>query len=340
MNRAEDMFKTIEYTNEKLVVLDQTLLPAAVVYETLDTVESVFDAIQKLKVRGAPLIGVAAAYGVLVGVREYKESPTILEEVAKVCSYLNAARPTAVNLSWALNRMQLAALAARNSAPLYESLVAEAQKIHAEDLEINRRIGEQTYELVKDKIKDNAITIMTHCNAGALATTGYGTATSVMYALRDKGVKVKVFASETRPLLQGARLTAWELMEAGIEVTLITDNMAATVLASGVVDFVIVGADRVAANLDVANKVGTLGVSIIAERYGVPFYVACPSPSFDVSTACGKDIVIEEREGSEITSIRGVALAPDGVATFNPAFDITPHDSITAVVTEEGVLRR
>lgn len=402
------MLKTVEYRDEELIVLDQTLLPASVVYEKLGTAQSVFDAIAGLKVRGAPLIGVVAAYGILVGLKNIRniretsdcvggpaffsnpfgevEDPTsstssisevecsalsssplrkakdpassngpgqvhdisrepdnLISEVEQLCSYLQGARPTAVNLSWAFNRMLEAARNAdegdsRDS--LYEALTREARAIHEEDSGINRRIGIETCPLVRERIKDNTITILTHCNAGALATTGYGTATSVMYLLKEQGVDVKVYVCETRPLLQGARLTTLELAEAGMDVTLITDSMAAKVMADGIVDIVIVGADRVSANLDVANKIGTLGLSLIARHYQVPFYVACPSPSFDRNIACGEDIIIEERDGSEITSIGGTAIAPQGTRTYNPAFDITPYENVTAIITENGVLGR
>ncbi len=381
------MLKTVAYKDEELIILDQTLLPTSIVYKTLNTTEDVFDAIATLKVRGAPLIGVVAAYGVLIGIKHQREDPELLRKVKEVCSYVKGARPTAVNLSWALDRMLSAAenyQTARNaqenkytqagentqdarndktgdtdnadnadnadntnktdgqreSLSLYETLTLEAQEIHKEDTRINKRIGKQCYALIKDKINNNSLTIMTHCNAGALGTTGYGTATSVMYLLKEQGVDIKVFVCETRPLLQGARLTTLELLEADIDVTLITDNMAATVLSKGNVDCVIVGADRVAANLDVANKVGTLGLSIIAKHFGVPFYVACPSPTFDKDTACGEDIVIEEREGSEITTIGGKAIAPQNTKTYNPAFDVTPYEQITAVITEHGILER
>lgn len=332
------MLTTIEYQDNELMILDQTQLPRKVHYKTLDTVEQVYEAIQKLEVRGAPLIGVAAAYGVVVGIREYRNSPVIQKQVRRVCGYLEESRPTAVNLHWALNRMLKKAEATADAEQVFEELVAEAQLIHQEDITINKRLGEQTYALIQERIKDDAVTIMTHCNAGALATTAYGTATSVMYLLKEKGIKVKVFVCETRPLLQGARLTALELSEAGIDATLITDSMAATVLAQNPVDFVIVGADRVAANHDVANKVGTLGLSLLAKHYDVPFYVACPSPTFDKATSSGDDIVIEMRESSEVTTFAGVTIAPENIQVFNPSFDITPAENITAIITEHGIL--
>lgn len=332
------MLTTVCYERETLTILDQTKLPAQVAYETLDSKEAVFDAIASLKVRGAPLIGVVAAYGVLVGIQAFKQSPDVLTELNRVCSYLGEARPTAVNLTWALNRMRMKAATAEDVSAVYDVLTEEAKRIHAEDTEINRLIGEHAYALIKDRVADNRITLLTHCNAGALATTGYGTATSVMYLLNDLGVEVTVYVCETRPLLQGARLTARELSEAGIETILITDSMAATVLAHRQIDAIFVGADRVAANHDVANKIGTLGLSVLAQQYKVPFYVACPSPTYDPNTRTGGEIFIEERGGAEITVCGGVTLAPEGIKTFNPAFDVTPAEHITAIITEKGPL--
>lgn len=332
------MLTTVEYKDGQLTILDQTFLPNTVEYKQLNTAESVFNAIKSLEVRGAPLIGVTAAYGVLVGIQDFKDEPNIKQKVEELCLYLASARPTAVNLSWALNRMLEKAQTISDPLQVFTALEAEACAIHQEDTAINKRIGEHTYELIKDLVHENTLTVLTYCNAGALATTGYGTATSVMYLLKEAGVELRVFVCETRPLLQGARLTALELVEAGIDATLITDNMAATVLSKGIIDFVVVGADRVAANGDVANKIGTLGISLLAQHYQVPFYVACPSPTFDKDTPNGNAIVIEEREGEEITILAGTRLAPQNIKTINPAFDVTPAQYITAVITENGRL--
>lgn len=317
----------IEWKNDALVLLDQTKLPNDIVYEEFTTVEGVWDAIVTMKVRGAPAIGVAAAYGVYLGVRDVMSN--IEEEVQKHADYLATSRPTAVNLFWALDRMK-----AVKSDSLKEALLAEAKAIHKEDEAINRAIGENLLTLLND-----GMGILTHCNAGSLATSKYGTATAPMYLAKEKGWDFKVYADETRPRLQGSTLTALELSRAGIDVTVITDSMAGMVMSQGKIQAVIVGCDRVAANGDTANKIGTLGVSILAKHYGIPFYVAAPTPTIDLQTPTGAEIPIEERDKSEVIEGFGKLTAPAHVNVYNPAFDVTPAEHITAIVTEKGIVR-
>ncbi|QBP42033.1 S-methyl-5-thioribose-1-phosphate isomerase [Paenisporosarcina antarctica] len=324
----------IQWKNNALVLLDQTKLPNEIVYEEFTTVESVWDAIVTMKVRGAPAIGVAAAYAVYLGVRDLKPDldQTVLGKVVqKHVAYLATSRPTAVNLFWALERMTAVKI---TDASYKEALLAEAQAIHKEDEEINRMIGENLLTLLSD-----GIGILTHCNAGALATSKYGTATAPMYLAKEKGWNFKVYADETRPRLQGSTLTALELSRAGIDVTVITDSMAAMVMSQGKVQAVIVGCDRVAANGDTANKIGTLGVSILAKHYGIPFYVAAPTPTIDLNTPNGAGIPIEERHKSEVIEGFGKLTAPADVKVYNPAFDVTPAQHITAIITEKGIVR-
>ena len=317
----------IEWKNDALVLLDQTKLPNEIVYEEITTVEGVWDAIVTMKVRGAPAIGVAAAYGVYLAVRDGKVD--LANEVLKHAAYLATSRPTAVNLFWALDRMK-----AVSSDNLVEALLEEAKAIHKEDEAINRAIGENLLTELHD-----GMGILTHCNAGSLATSKYGTATAPMYLAKEKGWNFKVYADETRPRLQGSTLTALELSRAGIDVTVITDSMAAMVMSQGKVQAVIVGCDRVAANGDTANKIGTLGVSILAKHYGIPFYVAAPTPTIDLQTPTGAEIPIEERDKSEVIEGFGRLTAPADVQVYNPAFDVTPADNITAIVTEKGIIR-
>ncbi len=328
---------SIEWKGRELFLLDQTLLPHEQVMEKQETVEQVWHSIKILKVRGAPAIGIAAAYGLCVAVKDYIKYP--LDQfkilVSDKAAYLDTARPTAVNLSWALQRMlKLLNRDLQSGEDLYDALVHEAETIHEEDKAICKGIGKQGAELIKD-----GMGIMTHCNAGALATSILGTATSLMYVAHNQNKKFKVFANETRPLFQGARLTAWELGRAGIDVTLITDNMAAHMMATGHIDLVVVGTDRVVANGDVANKIGTLGVAILAKHYGIPFYVACPSSTIDMNIRNGNDIPIEERDGAEITTIMGQKIAEEGTATRSPAFDITPHEMVSGIITERKIIR-
>lgn len=328
---------SIEWKGGELFLLDQTLLPHEQVMEKQETVDQVWHSIKVLKVRGAPAIGIAAAYGLCVAVKgQIKLPPDQFKLlVADKAAYLDSARPTAVNLNWAMQRMlKLLSLDVQNSEDLYEALVQEAEKIHEEDKIMCRGIGEQGAGLIKD-----GMGIMTHCNAGALATSILGTATSLMYVAHDQNKKFRVFANETRPLFQGARLTAWELGKAGIDVTLITDNMAAHMMATGNIDLVVVGTDRVVANGDVANKIGTLGVAILAKHFGIPFYVACPSSTIDMDIKRGDDIPIEERDGAEITTIMGQKIAEDGTVTRSPAFDVTPNELVSGIITESKIIR-
>jgi len=328
---------SIQWNGDKLILLDQTILPNKIVLEEYETAESVFEAIRVMKVRGAPAIGVAAAYGLYLGV---KNSPAanyeeFYRQLKQKSSFLATARPTAVNLFWALNRLERIARE-NNSLPVNELkqvLLAEAIKIHHEDEEINRQIGENLLTLLND-----GMGILTHCNAGALATTKYGTATAPMYLAKERGWDLHIYSDETRPRLQGSTLTAFELQQAGIDVTVITDNMAAVVMSQGKIDAVIVGCDRVAANGDVANKIGTLGVAILAKHFNIPFYVAAPTPTIDLQTATGQEIPIEERDISEITNRFGVPTAPENIKAYNPAFDVTPGQLITAIVTEKGIV--
>ncbi len=333
-----EQLTTIEWKNEELILIDQTLLPNQVVYESFQTAEGVWDAIQVMKVRGAPAIGVAAAYGLYLGIKEAPEESFGLfwEELKKVSTYLGTSRPTAVNLFWALERMENTAKEHMDLpiSQLKQRLLEEAILIHREDEEINRKIGENALTLLKD-----GMGVLTHCNAGALATTKYGTATAPMYLAKEKGWNLKVYSDETRPRLQGSMLTALELHRAGIDVTVITDNMAAVVMSQGKIDAVIVGTDRVAANGDVANKIGTLGVSILAKYYNIPFYVAAPTPTIDLRTETGNDIPIEERDKSEVINRFGQFSAPADSKVFNPSFDVTPNENVTAIITEKGIVR-
>ncbi len=328
---------SIEWKQGELFLLDQTLLPHEVVMERQDTVEQVWQSIKMLKVRGAPAIGVSAAYGLCVAIKDHKDLPSgaFIELVKEKAGFLESARPTAVNLSWALKRMidVISGGADLTADAFYDLLLKEAQKIHEEDKGLSRGIAEFGVPLIKD-----GMGIMTHCNAGALATSILGTATAPMYKAHRNGVNFKVFANETRPLLQGARLTSWELAQAGIDVTLITDNMAAHMMATGNIDMVLLGTDRVVANGDVANKIGTLGVAILARHYDIPFYVACPSSTIDMDTKHGNDIPIEERGSEEVAQVFGKQIADVRTKTRNPAFDVTPAELVTGIITERGMV--
>ncbi len=326
---------TLKWAGDALELIDQTLLPSELVVKRCESPEEVRDAIRRLAVRGAPAIGVAGAYGVLLAAHEAKDAPPeeLRERVAAAAALLAAARPTAVNLEWAVRRMEAAAREQGASAQeIYERLEREAKAIEEEDREANRRLGKFGAALLEDGAR-----VLTHCNAGALATVDYGTALGVVYAAAEAGKNVSVYVDETRPLLQGARLTAWELMQAGIPATLICDDMAASVMSEGKVDCVVVGADRVAANGDAANKIGTLNLAILARYFLVPFYVAAPLSTVDFDTGSGTDIPIEERTPEEVTSFAGTRSAPVGVDVYNPAFDVTPARLIDAIITEAGV---
>ncbi|GMK41719.1 methylthioribose-1-phosphate isomerase 1 [Paenibacillus sp. CCS19] len=322
-----------------LDLLDQRLLPGEVTYLELHTAQSVWDAIKHLAVRGAPAIGIAAAYGVVLGSREAAGTPEQwLASVNQTAEHLATSRPTAVNLFWALDRMKaLAASLVAEGASLEQcklALLDDAIAIQSEDEETCRLIGVHALELFED-----GMGVLTHCNAGGLATAKYGTALAPFYLAQEKGMTLKVFADETRPVLQGARLTAFELHQAGVDVTLICDNMAGMVMSKGWINAVIVGTDRVAANGDVANKIGTYSVAILAKAHGIPFYVACPLSTIDLNTPSGDLIPIEERHAEEITEGFGKRTAPEGVKVFNPAFDVTPNELVTAIITEKGIIR-
>lgn len=328
----------LKYKDGKFLILDQTLLPNEEVYIEMKNKEDVWEAIYKLRVRGAPAIGVAAAYGLYVAVRDYEgdlEGFTAAVKEAK--DYLVTARPTAVNLAWALNRMWKVYNEAKPSTVEEgkKVLFDEAEKIRVEDEEACRAMGEYGLTLLKP-----GMGILTHCNAGTIATAKYGTCLSPLYLGHEQGYNFKVFADETRPLLQGARLTSWELNKAGIDVTLICDNMASIVMKNGWVDAVVVGCDRMAANGDGANKIGTSGVAILAKEYGIPFYMYVPTSTIDLDTPTGDDIHIELRKGEEIYKMwYEKDMAPEGVKTYNPSFDVTDAKYITAVITEKGIVR-
>lgn len=344
MTSTTSPFETIQYDEARRVVvlLDQTLLPLEERYIDIPTAPAMWEAIRSLRVRGAPAIGIAGAYGLYLGMLTITEAmepdaATFSEALAKEKEYLDSARPTAVNLRWALERCHSVALRALQGGGVkaaMAALLSEARTIHAEDAEVCRLIGEHGQALLA-----NGQTVLTHCNAGGLATARYGTALSVILAARQHGKAVAVFADETRPLLQGARLTTWELMKAGVPVTLICDNMAASVMAQGRVQAVIVGTDRVAANGDFANKIGTYGVALAAHAHKIPFYVAAPLSSIDMQIPSGDHIPIEERSPEEITLGLGRQIAPTGVKVYNPAFDVTPAALVTAFITEKGILR-
>lgn len=329
------MVETIQWTSGGVVMIDQTRLPREQVFVTCKSYEEVAEAIRSMVIRGAPAIGVAAAMGVALGVQQ--AAPESLDQqFEKICSTLAGTRPTAVNLFWAIDRMKRLFAGLRHL-PLDEirnRLIAEAQQIRLEDIAICETIGRNGADLVPD-----GKTVLTHCNAGALATAGYGTALGVIRAAVSSGKKIDVFADETRPFMQGSRLTVWELNEDGIPATLITDNMAGHFLHSGRIGCVVVGADRIAANGDTANKIGTYSVAVLAKENNVPFFVAAPISTLDLTLPSGDLIPIEERAPEEVTHIHGVPLAPNGIAARNPAFDVTPHRYITAIITERGVAR-
>lgn len=337
-NATVPVIEWVGGTDGWLRLLDQTLLPCETKAIECRSVDQVVEAIRSLRVRGAPAIGVAAAYGVLVGLRDVTlvERAKFDERLHAVLQQLAASRPTAVNLFWALNRQRNVAerLPSASLPEVRMALLAEARQIEAEDREMCAAIGRHGAELLKD-----GDTLLTHCNAGALATAGDGTALAVIYAARAAGKQIRVFADETRPLLQGARLTAWELSRRGVPVTVICDSMAAVVMRHRQVQAVIVGADRIAANGDTANKIGTYSVACLAKTHGLPFYVAAPSSTFDLSLVNGEQIPIEERSPSEITHGSGRQTVPEGVSVFNPAFDVTPAQLITAIITERGIIQ-
>jgi methylthioribose-1-phosphate isomerase len=333
--------ETLRWIGEErghLMLIDQTMLPTQLVERKCLDVEAVWEAIKQLRVRGAPAIGIAAAYGVVLGtqIAAVCDERTFLTRVEEVGGYLATSRPTAVNLFWALKRMrakanELAGIATPTA--IHAALLAEARGIHEEDRAICRAIGKHGAILLREHTG-----VLTHCNAGGLATSEYGTALSVLFTSQDQGKKLHVFVDETRPLLQGSRLTAWELAQRGIEATLICDSMAGQVMREGKVQAVIVGADRIAANGDTANKIGTYSVAVLAAAHDIPFYVAAPSTTFDLSIASGDEIPIEQRSSEEITHSFGRPTAPEGIGVYNPAFDVTPARLIRAIITERGIV--
>src|SRR5688500_16062855 len=334
------MLPTIEWKDDAVVMIDQRKLPGVEVYVACKTATEVAKAIKTMVIRGAPAIGVAAAMGIALGARKSKATGTkqFATEFQKTCDLLAATRPTAVNLFWAIDRMKRAFAAAAQGGcsvdELKQRLVAESQAIHDEDVASCRAMGAHGATLVPQ-----TASILTHCNAGALATAGYGTALGVIRAAAEQGKKVAVLADETRPFLQGARLTAWELLKDGIDTTVITDNMAGAMMRLGHVDLVVVGADRIAANGDVANKIGTYAVAVLARAHDIPFYVAAPISTVDLATADGSTIPIEERSDKEVTHVGSARITPEGAHIRNPAFDITPNKYVTAIITERGIAR-
>lgn len=334
------MIKTLEWTDDGVVMIDQRKLPAEEVYPVFRTYKQVAGAIEDMVVRGAPAIGVAAAMGIALGVKNSSTTTTgeLDQEFAAICERMSQTRPTAVNLFWAIERMKSVYSRSRREgmdiSAIKARLVQEALRIHDEDVDSNRRMGEFGAPLLPDHG-----TVLTHCNAGALATAGFGTALGVIRAAVESGKRLAVFADETRPFLQGARLTAWELAKDDVPVTLITDGMAGHFLKAGTIDCVIVGADRIAANGDVANKIGTYMVSLAAHENNIPFYVAAPLSTVDFSLNSGEEIPIELRSGSEVTHFQGYRVAPEGVNVINLAFDVTPHRYVSAIITDAGIAR-
>jgi methylthioribose-1-phosphate isomerase len=334
------MLPTIEWRDDAVVMVDQRKLPAEETYVTCRTAAEVARAIKTMVIRGAPAIGVAAAMGLALGVRSSKATGTqkLAPEFYRLCEQMAATRPTAVNLFWAIERMKRSfadgVAAGESVEQLKERMLVEARAIHDEDLASCRAIGAHGAAVVPQTAR-----VLTHCNAGALATAGYGTALGVIRGAVEAGKSVAVFADETRPFLQGARLTAWELVKDGIDTTVITESMAAPLMRDGRVDLVVVGADRIAANGDTANKIGTYTVALVAREHNVPFYVAAPVSTIDLDTPDGRRIPIEERNAREVTHLKSVQLAPDGARVFNPAFDVTPHALIAGIITERGIAR-
>lgn len=327
--------KAIEWLEDKLRILDQSKLPHEESFIDLIGYQDVALAIREMKVRGAPVIGIAAAYGIALGAQSTRaeNKDEFLSQLDQLMETLVSTRPTAVNLFQAISRMRKAATG-NNIPEIRATLMNEAKQIHQEEIAATRRLSQLGVELIKD-----GFTILTHCNAGALATGGYGTALGIITAAKEQGKGINVFADETRPLLQGARLTVWELEQEGIPVTLITDSMAGYFMNQGKIDCVIVGADRIAANGDVANKIGTYTLAVLAKENSIPFYVAAPTSTIDLSLPSGEEIPIEQRDPEEITHIQGIRIAPEGTNVANPAFDVTPHTYISAIITEKGIIR-
>ncbi|MGB9822550.1 S-methyl-5-thioribose-1-phosphate isomerase [Thermodesulfovibrio sp.] len=332
------MLQSIRWDNGAVYILDQRLLPEKIEYIKCTHYEEIAQAIENLSIRGAPAIGIAAAYAVAVASIGLKSSSAkkFLSDLNPVFQRVINTRPTAVNIKWAVDRIKnlIEKNASLSVSELKDLIINEALKIHEEDIQTNKRIGENALHLFKE-----GCTVITYCNAGALATGGYGTATAPMYLAKENGIKFKVIACETRPVLQGARITAFELMKAGIDVTLICDNTAGALLRKGMIDFAIVGTDRTVRNGDVANKIGTYSLAVLCRENNVPFYVAAPSSSIDLSIPSGDMIPIEQRAPEEVTTIKGVRVAPEGIKVINLAFDVTPADYITAIITEKGIFK-
>lgn len=335
MHNTMNIPYSVQWNDTHITILNQQALPQKTEFLELHTLEDVFQAIVTLKVRGAPAIGITAAFGVALSAIKTNDSVLIAfkEKLQEDIAYLASSRPTAVNLFWALKRMGNELNKAQTVNAAKTALVHEAISIFTEDEIVCRTIGEHALSLF-----NSGDSVMTICNAGGIATARYGTALAPFHLSREKDIPLKVYACETRPVLQGARLTAWELMQSGVDVTLITDNMAAHTIKTKAVNAIIVGADRIAVNGDTANKIGTLSLAILAKHYGIPFYVAAPSSTFDLSIPDGTSIPIEEREPEEITHIQNIRVAPEGVHVYNPAFDVTPAELITAIITEKGII--
>jgi methylthioribose-1-phosphate isomerase len=332
------MIQTLEWTDRGVRFIDQTKLPTEETYVTCTTYEQVADVIRNMVVRGAPAIGVAAAMGIALGVNNSKAETTadLKRDLDQICDVMGKTRPTAVNLFWAIRRMQekFERVRVRPIAQIKRDLTEEAQRMHAEDIAANQAMGRHGATLMPAEGG-----VLTHCNAGALATAGYGTALGVIRAAVEQGKKIHVFADETRPFLQGSRVTAWELMKDGIPTTVISDNMAGAMMRQKKIGAIVVGADRIAANGDVANKIGTYTVAVLAKEHGIPFYVAAPISTVDLDCPTGNEIPIEERNIREVTHIAGKQMVPDGVSVQNPAFDVTPAQYVAAIITEQGIAR-
>ncbi|HOX53938.1 MAG: S-methyl-5-thioribose-1-phosphate isomerase [Candidatus Omnitrophica bacterium] len=328
---------TIEFKNNSIKIIDQTKLPTRYNFIYCKNIQALWKAIRTMQVRGAPALGVAAAFGAYLGIKDFKgNNNQFLKKVKSVIKYLGSSRPTAINLFWALERIQKLAIKNKNK-PIKEIkalILKEAKKVFEEDRVISRKMGEYGQPLIKNNDR-----ILTICNAGALATADYGTALALFYKAKEKGKHIKVFACETRPLLQGARLTTWELKKHKIDTTLICDNMAASLMAKGKIDKVITGADRIASNGDAANKIGTYSLAVLAKYHKIPFYIVAPISSFDLKLKTGKGIPIEQRNPNEVTIINNKRIAAKNIKVYNPAFDVTPHELITAIVTENGIIR-
>jgi methylthioribose-1-phosphate isomerase len=332
------VINTLEWTDQGVRFLDQTKLPIEETYVTATTYQQVGDVIRNMVVRGAPAIGVAAAMGIALGVKN-SQAETVADlkkDFDQICKVIGETRPTAVNLFWAIRRMQqkFETLRVRPIAQVKQALIEESQRIHAEDIATNQAMGRHGATLMP-----SSGGVLTHCNAGALATAGYGTALGVIRAAIEQGKKIHVYADETRPFLQGSRLTAWELMKDGIPTTVVADNMAGAMMKQGKIAAIVVGADRIAANGDVANKIGTYTVAVLAKEHGIPFYVAAPISTVDLATADGSGIPIEQRNPKEVTHIAGKQMVPDGVDVENPAFDVTPAKYVSAIITERGIAK-